>query len=55
MRISSILQVITGKLFSVVYDDNEEDILFTLHDQWTDTQWLRGFFQEFHRDLNLVT
>ncbi len=54
MRISSILPVIPEKLFRVVYDDNDENILDILQDQWTDTQWLRDFFTEFRKDLNDV-
>lgn len=54
MRISSILPVIPDKLLRVVYDDNEVNILDILQDQWTDTQWLRGFFKEFKKDLDAI-
>lgn len=54
MRISSILPVIPEKLFRVVYDDNGENILVILQDQWTDTQWLRDFFIGFKKDLDAI-
>lgn len=54
MRIISILPVISEKLFRVVYDDNAENILDTLEDKWTDTQWLRDFFIQFKKDLDAI-
>ncbi|MBV6641471.1 MAG: hypothetical protein KI791_12160 [Cyclobacteriaceae bacterium] len=54
MRISSILPVIPEKLFRVVYNDNDENILVKLQDQWTDTQWLRDFFLQFKKDLDAI-
>ena len=38
MRMTSILPIISDKLFRVVYDDNDENILDTLQDKWTDTE-----------------
>lgn len=54
MHVSRILPVIPEKLFRVGYDANDENILDTLQDQWTDTQWLRDFFKEFKKDLETV-
>ncbi|WP_421889767.1 hypothetical protein [Marinoscillum sp.] len=54
MRISRILPVIQEKLFRVVYEDNDENILEILQDQWTDTQWLRDFFITFKKDLDAI-
>lgn len=54
MVISCILPIIPDKLFRVVYDNNNVNILDLLQDQWTDIQWLREFFITFKKDLEAI-
>ena len=54
MRITSILPIIENKLFRVVYDNNEENILKLLYEQWTDTLWLREFSIRYQDDLKKI-
>jgi hypothetical protein len=54
MRITSILPVIPEKLFRVVYNDSQVNILEILQEQWTDSEWLREFFKKFKKDLDAL-
>lgn len=40
-----------GRLWAVRYEDNEENALYRLFDQWNDVAWLRNFFKENLNDL----
>ena len=40
-----------GRLWAVRYEDNEENALYRLFDQWNDVAWLRDFFKENLNDL----
>lgn len=40
-----------GKLWAVRYDGKEDNVLFTLFDQWNDVAWLHRFFKENIQDL----
>lgn len=40
-----------GRLWAVRYEENEENALYRLFDQWNDVAWLRGFFKDNLNDL----
>lgn len=40
-----------GRLWSVRYEDEEENALFKSFAQWNDVEWLRSFFYEYREDL----
>lgn len=40
-----------GRLWSVRYENEKDNALFTLFDQWNDVVWLRNFFKENINDL----
>lgn len=40
-----------GRLWAVRYDDDEDNILSVLFNQWNDVLWLRAFFKENMDDL----
>lgn len=40
-----------GRLWSVRYDGEEDNALYTLFDQWNDVMWLRLFFKQNWQDL----
>lgn len=40
-----------GRLWSVRYDGDEENVLFKAFAQWNDVEWLRAFFIENKDDL----
>ena len=40
-----------GRLWSVRYDGEEENALYTVFSQWSDVEWLRKFFYENKGDL----
>jgi len=40
-----------GRLWAVRYDGDEDNILYSLFDQWNDVAWLRSFFKANSKDL----
>lgn len=40
-----------GRLWAVRYDGEEDNVLFSLFDQWNDIVWLRNFFKANSNDL----
>lgn len=40
-----------GRLWAVRYDGDEDNVLFSLFDQWNDVAWLRSFFKANSADL----
>ncbi|MCM1169007.1 MAG: hypothetical protein NC324_03625 [Bacteroides sp.] len=34
-----------GRLWAVRYDGDEDNVLYSLFDQWNDVVWLRNFFK----------
>lgn len=40
-----------GRLWAVRYDGDEDNILYSLFDQWNDVAWLRSFFKANSNDL----
>ena len=40
-----------GRLWAVRYDGEEDNILYSLFDQWNDVTWLRAFFKANSKDL----
>lgn len=40
-----------GRLWSVRYDGESDNALYTLFDQWSDVMWLRSFFKTNWQDL----
>lgn len=49
MRFDSITE--DGRLWSVRYENQEDNALFMAFDQWNDIAWLRQFFKENFDDL----
>lgn len=41
-----------GRLWAVRYDNQEDNVLYTLFEQWNDVMWLYNFFKENKTDLN---
>lgn len=41
-----------GRLWAVRYDNEEDNVLYTLFEQWNDVAWLYNFFKENRADLN---
>ena len=42
-----------GRLWAVRYENETDNVLYTLFDQWNDVVWLRSFFKENINDLTL--
>lgn len=40
-----------GRLWAVRYDEEKDNALYTLFDQWSDVIWLRSFFKANWQDL----
>lgn len=40
-----------GRLWAVRYDGMEDNVLYTLFDQWNDVMWLHNFFKENWQDM----
>ncbi|MBQ9652585.1 MAG: hypothetical protein IJV13_10345 [Prevotella sp.] len=40
-----------GRLWAVRYDDEQDNALYALFEQWNDVTWLRAFFKENKEDL----
>lgn len=40
-----------GRLWAVIYDDGQKNILTQIFEQWNDIYYLEGFFQKNYRDL----
>lgn len=51
MRIHCIFEEIKDVLYAVAYTDTESNILDTLQENWSDTQWLESFFEQNKEDL----
>ena len=41
-----------GRLWAVRYENQEDNVLYTLFEQWNDVEWLYNFFKENKNDLN---
>ena len=40
-----------GRLWAVRYEGEEDNVLYTLFEQWNDVMWLRSFFKKNWQDL----
>ena len=40
-----------GRLWAVRYDGEDDNVLYSLFDQWNDVAWLRAFFKANSKDL----
>ena len=41
-----------GRIWAVRYDNQEDNVLYTLFEQWHDVTWLYDFFEQNESDLN---
>lgn len=51
MNIDSILPIVEKNLIGVKYADNEKEEFERLFENWTDIEYLNGFFKEHEEDL----